>query len=31
MVPARRDRRSTAVAVRRTCGVESELEKGKIG
>ena len=31
MVPGRRDRRSTSVAVRRTCGAESELEEGKIG
>ena len=31
MVPGRRNRRSTSVAVRRTCGAESELEEGKIG
>ena len=31
MVPGRRDRRSTSVAVRRTCGAESELGEGKIG
>ena len=33
MVPGRRDRsrRSTSVAVRRTCGAVSELEEGKIG
>ena len=31
MVPGRRDRRSTSVAVRRTCGADSELEEGKIG
>ena len=31
MVPGRRDRRSTSVAVRRTCGKESALEEGKIG
>ena len=31
MVPGRRDRRSTPVTVRRTCGAESELEEGKIG
>ena len=30
MVPGRRYRRSTSVAVRRTCGAESELEEGKI-
>ena len=31
MFPGRRDRRSTSVAVRRTCGAESKLEEGKIG
>ena len=31
MVPGRRDRRSTPVAVRCTCGAESEFEEGKIG
>ena len=31
MVPGRGDRRSTSVAVRRTCGAESELGKEKIG
>ena len=31
MVPGRRDRPSTSVAVRRSCGAESELEEGKIG
>ena len=31
MVPGRKDQRSTSVAVRRTSGVESELEEGKIG
>ena len=31
MVPGRGDRRSMSVAVRRTCGAESELGKGKIG
>ena len=31
MVPGGRDRRSTPVAVRRTCGAESELEEVKIG
>ena len=30
MVPGRRYRRSTSVAVRRTCGAESKLEEGKI-
>ena len=29
MVPGRRYRRSTPVAVRCTCGVESELEEGE--
>ena len=29
MVPGRRDQRSTSVAVRRTCGAESELEEGE--
>ena len=31
MVHGRRDLRSTLVAVKRTCGAESELEEGKIG
>ena len=31
MVPGRGDRLAMSVAVRRTCGAENELEKGKIG